>query len=530
MGGDCSLESPRGRTVGNRRMPNSEKPNPALTRRLILPLTAAFALLWAIARASIQAITIDEADTYNLFVARWQPWHWDAASNNHILNSALMRLFTSVFPLTELTVRIPALIGAAIYIVAAYALCRVIGRSLALRWALLVCLVYNPFVFDYLVAARGYGMALGFLLSALAVAAYGQQVGPAGPRLDPVRICAFASALSGLSVAANFSFAFVTAVALVLIFTWTALRARGGYARLIAATVLPGFVVSVFLSLPAAWKMPVSQLWYGAKALTQTFHSIIAASFYELNPSTVNPMLFPVFNRAKDFLLAALCMVCLWRLAAIALDRSHPRQNAWLLGFGGLSAGTFLITTGLHRLSYTLLRLPMPLERTGLFFVLLFLLAVGAVAAVRVDTPAGRYSYRAVTGVLLTLACYFVFCLRLSYFMEWKYDADTGRVYSVLAYYNRQYGVRDIASEWRYVAALNFYRERTGSATIRPFVSLPLDSASLYPADKQVYVLYLPQAGAFIQQQGLKVVYRGALSDVVVAIRPEIERPVNNNF
>ena len=30
---------------------------------------------------------------------------------------------------------------------------------------LFVCLVYNPFVFDFFVAARGYGLALALLLS-----------------------------------------------------------------------------------------------------------------------------------------------------------------------------------------------------------------------------------------------------------------------------------------------------------------------------------------------------------------------------
>jgi hypothetical protein len=63
----------------------------------ILPGTAIFALLWAIARACVQSITIDEADTYLVWVARHDPSHWQGASNNHILNSLLMRLFTSVF-------------------------------------------------------------------------------------------------------------------------------------------------------------------------------------------------------------------------------------------------------------------------------------------------------------------------------------------------------------------------------------------------------------------------------------------------
>src|SRR6266576_1127310 len=122
----------------------------------ILPGTAIFALLWAVARACVQSITIDEADTYLVWVARHDPSHWQPASNNHVLNSLLMRLFTSVFEVSHLSVRAPALLGASIYILAALLLCRKLTPDLRLQWPLFVCLVYNPFVFDHLVAARGY--------------------------------------------------------------------------------------------------------------------------------------------------------------------------------------------------------------------------------------------------------------------------------------------------------------------------------------------------------------------------------------
>src|SRR4051812_4101585 len=135
----------------------------------ILPGTAIFALLWAVARACVQSITIDEADTYLVWVARRDPAHWQAASNNHVLNSLLMRLFTSIFPVSQLSVRTPALLGAAIYILAAYFLCRKLTPELRTQWPLFVCLVYNPFVFDHLVAARGYALALGFLMCILAL-------------------------------------------------------------------------------------------------------------------------------------------------------------------------------------------------------------------------------------------------------------------------------------------------------------------------------------------------------------------------
>jgi hypothetical protein len=67
-------------------------------RRIDIPLAlaAVFAMLWAVARASVQSITMDEADTYLSFVGRPAPFHWWPFPNNHILNSALMRMFSLI--------------------------------------------------------------------------------------------------------------------------------------------------------------------------------------------------------------------------------------------------------------------------------------------------------------------------------------------------------------------------------------------------------------------------------------------------
>src|SRR5262245_40237918 len=94
-------------------------------RVLIVSAMAAFA--WVVVRAATQAITIDEATTYVLFVMHPQPLHWLGSTNNHVLNTALMRLSTLVFGLSEFTARIPALLGAAIYITACVRFCRRMG-------------------------------------------------------------------------------------------------------------------------------------------------------------------------------------------------------------------------------------------------------------------------------------------------------------------------------------------------------------------------------------------------------------------
>src|SRR4051812_26238357 len=80
---------------------------------------AALAVCLVVARACLQNITIDEATSYLLygcagtvhFASQWFP-----ASGNHVLNSLLMRLFTAMFGISELTVRMPAILGALVYI------------------------------------------------------------------------------------------------------------------------------------------------------------------------------------------------------------------------------------------------------------------------------------------------------------------------------------------------------------------------------------------------------------------------------
>src|SRR5271156_4555231 len=215
-------------------------------RRIDLPLAVAavFAMLWAVARASVQSVTMDEADTYLSFVGRPAPFHWWSFPNNHILNSALMRMFTLIFGVSHLTVRLPALIGGVIYIGACWYFCVLLPARFALRFPLFLCLVYNPFVFDFLVAARGYSWAMALLLCVVAVPAAGL-LGKA----SPVKLCAGCSALAALSFTSNFSFAFADFGVLLMVLLWIG-RERGFSLSLFAAGIVPGALVIVMLPLP----------------------------------------------------------------------------------------------------------------------------------------------------------------------------------------------------------------------------------------------------------------------------------------
>ena len=105
----------------------------------ILILLALFAFCWAIARACLQSVVIDEADGY-MGHARSVDAQWYPAAANHVLHTMLMRLSVWLFGLSELTMRLPALLGAAIYVASAVFLSRMITAWATLRICVFICL------------------------------------------------------------------------------------------------------------------------------------------------------------------------------------------------------------------------------------------------------------------------------------------------------------------------------------------------------------------------------------------------------
>ena len=128
--------------------------------------------------------------------------------------------------------------------------------SFVLQLALFICLVYNPFIFDYLVAARGYGLALGLLMWAI--------VGPAAwflrdandPPASLLAACAVSSTCIALSIAANFVFAFVGLVTMSLIFLVALKTRKVKLGVLLVSCSLPGAIVTLGLSAYAMLHMP----------------------------------------------------------------------------------------------------------------------------------------------------------------------------------------------------------------------------------------------------------------------------------
>jgi MFS family permease len=454
-------------------------------------------MAWLIARACSQAITIDEATTYALFVANNIPMQWLGSSNNHVLNTALMRLSTRVFGLSEISARLPAMLGAAIYIAACYRLCRRIGGGIVLQWALLVCLIGNPFIMDFLVAARGYGLALGFLMTALVA--------------DRTKLasCAISSACIGLVFAANFSFAMVCAAFLIALFLWSWREAQLPLPKLLIAYSAPAILVTWLLPMPSLLKFPTAELFYGSHSVTEFLEGLYISSLFQLNPHVLNPKLLALLTYYQPWFYTALGLTfVVW--AAYVIRRLEAPRFAMVCG--GVVCSAFL----LHLAAFYWFGLLLPKERTGIFFVPLAFAAIGAIAAVAAESRVSQWMRGALIAALLGVAINNLGCLRLHYFREWNWNEDDKDIHAVLTCLHERDKVNHVASGWPFVSVLNFYRRGMPRDTYGEIAD-----ASTNPTNAEVYVVDRILTPGLLEPKHLTVAWKGANTNSLIAISPE---------
>jgi hypothetical protein len=475
-----------------------------------LRLTAAFALVWSIFRAVQQSITLDEADTYLWFGGgQAAKFIWYGFPNNHVLNSLLIWLSTHLFGVSALTVRLPALMGAALYASVAYFLCRAITDRLVLQFATLICLVYNPFILDFFAAARGYSLANAFLIAALAIPLWHTR-----RRHKSVAVSsALASAAIGLSFCSNFSFAFVDMAALLVIVIW-AIRQRGrdSMLRMIVCCALPALTISVALCGYPITHYQRSALWYGARSLGEMTHSLVDASLYRL----CDPLARSGAIRAVGpILLLALCVLCTCRLILGSLNREF-RRNVRARVAASI-AGLLSLTVTAHYLAFRVAKLPLPMSRTAIYFLPLCTILIAVIAASPAESRPSRWLGHAIAGVFLCLAAHYLLCLRYTYFEEYDKAADMEAVYRVIERLNQSYGVQEFTADGAYTSPLNFYRAISKAKKFPPLTGY----GGMVPPGKAVYILHGSYYRPFMEEHKLVAVYRGGISQVVVAVPPD---------
>jgi uncharacterized membrane protein len=472
------------------------------------------AALWVVCvyRAATQSIVHDEALTYQLYLAGPASQMFQMFdANHHFLNTLLMYLSVSLFGVSEFAMRIPALAGAALYFAAVYRISRyAFGGGLPFLTAIALTTL-NPFILDFMVAARGYGMALALWMWALALLL------PliAEPKTRSRRALSEAGVALALSVVANL--VFVLPAALLGGMSMWLLRKRGDpqpdkQARkklkrrgaeepsVAIYFALPvGAIAVLFLMISPLASATSDAFYVGVTSIAESLRSLAEVSIAHGSPWRNSP----ATGWARDAIAFVVAPAIL--LAGFALGLR--RRNTLLLLGPGAAIGSALLLL----LAHVLLQAPYPTNRTGIYFLPVVSLTLIGLAASIPNKAAAMAGY-ALAGILIVQ---FAAEWNVRKFLTWEYDADTREIAHRVSERATGKGANTVrlGCTWQLEPALNFYRAKNAWTWMQPVTRAPLTEAFDYYALTEF-------DRPLVSALGLKVLYQGPVSGSVLAVRP----------
>jgi len=454
---------------------------------------AAFVFAVLVQRARLLDFTIDEASTTLAFVLHNSPW--GPATNNHLLNTLASRLIVQVLPVSVFNLRIPALIGAASYLVFSMCLCRRLVQGRWAQLALFAVFSLNPLVLDYLYVSRGYALGLGFELAAL----YFLSSVMMNPAKADRRLLMCASLMCGLAIMANFGFAPVM-VGLCAAYAGLNLTRQSIKESFLDALSLagPAAIILVIFAADSAVRVDLKYVW-GALTYSEAISNLKFEMFQNYDDRIMPPLFNPLLKLVLAYLGVFLACTGVVGLGSL-LAKGKLYDFPVLCGIALLVAGLWTHTLFLLEIGR------LPLGRTELAFIppllLLFLPPIFALPGI--GRPIG-------TAICFITAMLFIGNWRSDYILDWKYNADVGKAFAVADTYARSHGIDELQTTWRYESVSNFYRELLKS----PIKEFPRFE-DLTPGKKMYLVR--PEESQFIENQNLKVIYQSPVSGVQVAV------------
>ncbi|HYL79018.1 MAG TPA: hypothetical protein VEU96_32810 [Bryobacteraceae bacterium] len=462
-------------------------------------------------RAITQSIVCDEAFSWQLFLSRpvssvFQTWD----ANNHLLATLSFWASWHLLRQKEWVMRLPSLLGGAWYLVTMFRLySRVLDRPLLFLLALGVS-VLNPLVLDFMVAARGYGLAVAGLAYAILALV---------DHLEKRDRWSMGRAAFGICLSIGFNLTcLVPCTMLIVSFALIVAAARGVKRALMESSFLAGpavaFCAAIYFIFPLH-KAKRADFYVGLDTWMESFRNLLRVSFYHngyIGDPNPLPRMVEIYLDVAAIVTGALL---LWMAVRFVLGLAAIRRD----GAGGevaflLSAGTLCGSMVALFVAHQVLGVRYPIDRTGLYFLALVPMAVATLGGKWIQVSA-----LVSTAVLIAFMCQW----NTRFFYVWRYDADTKGILRVLERRVRhpiepRVQVR-LGISWLLEPSINYYRIVRGSYWMAEVgLSGPngvYDYYVITPAMKD-----LTDDRAVMKERSLVPIYQGPVSGTVLAIPP----------
>jgi len=382
-----------------------------------------------------------------------------------------MRLCSSLFGNSELSLRSPNVVAHVIYIASTLLLLKRLHHPLTQVLGF-VLLALNPFVLDFFSLARGYGLALGFLMLSLYLLARACEEKPSR---HSVIYAVLSGAAAALAVLANYSF-LTYYVPMVLVTAWIVASDRAGrrisrdriavgVGLLAAGALFAGFPLYKLLLLRRA-----GELYFGGhKGMFQdTVEGLVRASAYS---NTLSPPATAAISAIVIGAALAAGVAGVWQF-------QRHRDASLGLVFAAILAGTAALPIVERYLFHVL----WPIERAAIYYLPLYIVTV----LFGVDLLTGLADRRwQLSGILTLPALAAVFLgwqlvrhLDPRSTLDWGYDGHDKDAITLVARDRANTPTPSprimLGDSWQMEPSLNFYRVTRGYTWLAPVTRRPV--------------------------------------------------------
>lgn len=375
-------------------------------------------------RALVLPVTIDEAGTYYNFAMKnvWEIviYSGDPSPNNHILNTLLIKLFTSVFGLSAFTLRLPNLLAFVLFYIVILNWLRCLRNE---PWFVIfgiVAIFANPYLLDFFSLARGYGMSIA-LMSASLFYVYRYATS------NKQQFALYDMLIAGAAVYANFTLINYAVSFLILIIIITSIRGWRLPLREFALRIYPIIIVTFFIAVICF--VPITKMMATNQFVYWDINGFYNSTLIPLMDASRYGQDYAGWLSVQTLAIACLIVYFLMCVYFVVAKLKYQKKLIDLFSFW-----IFTILTGiivLINLQFLLLKIPFLNARGALFLYPLFVLV--GIFIVHELKEANKSFKPIFTFPLIAIACLHLGCTaNVKSFREWWFDAYTKDVLEIV--------------------------------------------------------------------------------------------------
>ena len=397
---------------------------------LILYGTALFTYI--LLRSYYLSFTFDEVVTSS--IVNSPDWFkMPEGSNNHYINTLLMKLSVSMFGESEFTLRLPNSLSFILYFIYSVKIANLNNKPIAL--ATLVLLTSMPFVIDFFSLARGYGLSLAFMLPSIYYfLLYFKNTA--------ILALVFSVLFGMLGVLSNFTlFNYFLPLILSLLF-FTLFLSQAKKKKIYAISIIMALIIPfIVVILPLLFKLKEGgQLYFGGN--TNFFYDTIFSlgrcfAYYKIN------ITFSIVIFTSLFILAFI--ISIFSLIKFVRNKQVNFKTAFSL--------IVILSVVAPILQSILFKTSFPAERTALMFYPLIIIAISGTVYVF------QKQHQLFFNVLsLFFFIFFIVTINTTHCYSWRYDGGTKYAIKELASIINKDEPKTIGVNYIFNPSVNYYR------------------------------------------------------------------------